>query len=179
MKTVAVFGSALPSPEDPVYLASREIGRLLGQAGYAVMTGGYNGVMAGASQGANEAGTTVIGVTCLTLERKRGSSPNVWVTDVLPKETLRERLIHLIDSPDAYVVMPGGLGTLTELVFASDSMRAGDIERRPIVCYGEFWRPIVQITAESGFLHHNAWGALHFGDTPEQVLELIKTHVPL
>lgn len=179
MKTVAVFGSALPSPENPVYEASREIGRLLGQAGYAVMTGGYNGVMAAASQGAHEVGARVIGATCLTLERQRGTRPNPWVTEVVERESLRDRLIALVDMPDAYVVMPGGLGTLTELVFASESMRSGDISHRPIVCYGEFWRPLVQITAESGYMHHNAWGPLHFGDTPEKVLELITTHAPL
>jgi predicted Rossmann-fold nucleotide-binding protein len=98
---------------------------------------------------------------------------------VVARESLRDRLITLVDMPDAYVVMPGGLGTLTELVFASESMRAGDISHRPIVCYGQFWRPLVQITAESGYMHHNAWGPLHFGDTPEQVLELITTHAPL
>lgn len=179
MKTVAVFGSALPTVDDPVYEAARAIGRLLGRAGYAVMTGGYNGVMAAASQGANEAGGRVIGATCLMLEQQRGSKPNPWVTELMPRETLRERLMLLVDMPDAYVVMPGGLGTLTELAFSSDSMRAGDIERRPIICYGEFWRPLVQFTAESGYMHHNAWGPLHFGDTPEHVLELISTYVPL
>lgn len=179
MKTVAVFGSALPSQDDPVYTASHHIGRLLGQAGYAVMTGGYNGVMAAASQGAHEAGARVIGATCLSLERQRGSKPNPWVTEVVARESLRDRLIALVDMPDAYVVMPGGLGTLTELVFASESIRAGDIDRRPIICYGEFWRPLIQITSESGYMHHNAWGPLHFGDTPEQVLELITIHAPL
>jgi uncharacterized protein (TIGR00730 family) len=179
VKTIAFFGSALPAPDDPIYQATRQIGRLLGEAGYAVMTGGADGLMAAASQGAHEAGAPAIGVICMSVERHLGSRPNPWLTEVIERDSLRDRLITLVDLPDAYIVMPGGLGTLTELAFSSDSMRSGDISRRPIVCYGEFWRPLVQMTAESGYMHHNAWGALHFGDTPEHVLELVQTYVPL
>lgn len=178
MKTVAVFGSALPTPDNPIYQISREVGRLLGKAGYAVMTGGYNGLMAAASQGAHEAGTKVIGATCLSLERQRGSKPNPWVTEIIARESLRDRLMVLVDVPDAYVLMPGGLGTLNELVFASESMRSGDIARRPLVCYGDFWRPIVEMVADSGYMHHQGWGALDFADSPEQIVELISAHVP-
>ncbi|MBK8134510.1 MAG: LOG family protein [Anaerolineae bacterium] len=178
MKTVAVFGSALPTPDSPIYQTSREIGRLLGEAGYAVMTGGYNGLMAAASQGAHEAGAKVIGATCLSLERQRGSKPNPWVTEIIARESLRDRLMVLVDVPDAYVLMPGGLGTLNELVFASESMRSGDITRRPLVCYGDFWRPIVEMVADSGYMHHQGWGSLDFANSPEHIVELISAHVP-
>ena len=177
MKTVAVFGSALPTPDDPLYQSSREIGRKLGEAGFAVLTGGYNGLMAAASQGAHEAGTKVIGATCLSFERERGSRPNPWVTEIIARESLRDRLMVLVDVPDAYVLLPGGLGTLNELVFASESMRSGDIKRRPLICYGDFWRPLVNMMTESGFMHHQGWGSLDFAETPEQVVELIQSHV--
>ncbi len=179
MKTVAVFGSALPTPDNEIYLITREVGRCLGTAGYAVMTGGYNGLMAAASQGASETGTKVVAATCLSLERQRGIKPNQWITDVIERDSLRERLMVLVDQADAYVLMPGGLGTLLELVFVSESMRSGDINHRPLICYGEFWRSIVKSTAESGYMHHTGWGSLEFAESPEQVAELIKAHVPL
>lgn len=178
MKTVAVFGSALPTPDDPIYDVTRTIGRLLGEAGFAVITGGYNGLMAAASHGASEAGAQVIGARCMALERQRGIGPNKWVTECIDSDSLRDRLMVLVDTPDAYVIMPGGLGTLLELTFVADSMRCGDIERRPIICYGEFWRPVIKHVAESGYMHHQGWGPLDFADTPEQVVELLKAYVP-
>lgn len=178
MKIVAVFGSALPTPAHPVYQESVAVGRLLAQAGYAVMTGGYNGVMTAASQGAYEAGGTTIGVTCLPFERQRGSKPNPYLTEVRPFETLREGLEHLVLTPHAFVVMPGGLGTLNEMVFAAELMRAGDIPRRSTVCYGSFWRPIIDITSQSEYMHHEGWMHVRFADTPEAVVDLISNHVP-
>ena len=61
---VSVFGSAAPLPGQPLYQVGLELGRLLGEQGFSVMTGGYCGTMEAVSRGANEAGSNVIGVTC-------------------------------------------------------------------------------------------------------------------
>jgi uncharacterized protein (TIGR00730 family) len=172
-KIVAVFGSALPKQDHVTYQDSFAVGKSLGEAGHSVMTGGYNGVMAAASEGAASVGARVFGVTCLALERQRGSKHNIWVTDVIACETLRERIYTLTDRADAYVIMPGGLGTLNELVFTCEMMRAGEVPRRPVVCYSEFWRPIISAMTETEFLHHGGWGNLFFAHSPAEVVSLV------
>lgn len=177
MPTVAVYGSAMPRPGEFIYEETRQLGRLLAQAGYTVMTGGYNGLMSAASQGAAEAGGHVIGVTCLPLERSRGSKVNPWVKEVVACESLHERVFQLIHLADAFVVMPGGLGTLSELVYTSEMMRAGDAPRRPVICYGDFWHNIVQDANVGGYMHSDGWGTLLFANSPQTILEAIKAHV--
>lgn len=173
MSIVAVYGSAMPKPGEAVYEETRRVGYALAKAGYAVMTGGYNGLMAAASQGAAEAGGHVIGVACLALERARGVRINPWVNDVISCETMMERLTVLVSQPSAFVTMPGGLGTLNELVYTSELMRAGDIPRRPIVCYGDFWENIVQDPNVGQYMHSSGWGDLRFAHLPEQVVEVL------
>lgn len=176
MQTIAIYGSAMPRPGETVYEETRHLGRLLAQAGYTVMTGGYNGLMAAASQGAAEAGGHVIGVTCLPLERARGSKVNPWVKEVVACESLHERVFELVRLADAFVVMPGGLGTLNELVYTSEMMRAGDAPRRPVICYGDFWNNIIQDANISGYMHSDGWGDLYFAHTVHEILEALKTY---
>ena len=113
-KIVSVFGSSAPRPGSADYEAARTVGRLLAQAGFAVQTGSYSGIMAGASQGACEAGGHVIGVTCAQIEQYRPMPPNQWVKEQIKHQTLRERLLHLVDHCDGAIVMPGGIGTMEE-----------------------------------------------------------------
>src|SRR5512134_1709123 len=96
-KVISVFGSSAPRPGSADYEAARTLGRLLARAGFVVQTGGYSGIMAGASQGAAEAGGHVIGVTCAQIERFRPIPANQWVTEEIKKRTLRERLFYLVD----------------------------------------------------------------------------------
>lgn len=176
MPTVAVYGSALPRPGETVYEQTRLLGKLLAETGYAVMTGGYNGLMAAASQGAAEAGGHVIGVTCIPLEKARGSKVNPWVKEVIACDSLHNRVFELVRLADAFVVMPGGLGTLAELVYTSEMMRAGDAPRRPVICYSDFWNNILQDTNVNGYMHSDGWGDLHIAHTPEEILGTLKTH---
>jgi uncharacterized protein (TIGR00730 family) len=112
---ITVFGSAAPLPGTAPYEAARTVGQLLAEAGLSVQTGGYAGVMSGASQGASEAGGHVIGVTSAQIEQFRPVPPNEWVAEEIKHDTLRQRLLHLVDYSDGYIIMPGGIGTLSEL----------------------------------------------------------------
>jgi len=176
MTTIAIYGSAMPRPGDIIYEETRRLGYMLAQAGYAVMTGGYNGLMAAASHGANEAGGHVIGVTCIPLERARGSKVNPWVKEIVACESLHERVFELVGRADAFVVMPGGLGTLNELVYTCEMMRAGDAPRRPVICYGNFWNDIIHDPNITDYMHSDGWGDLHFSASPEAILAALKTH---
>ena len=76
---VAVYGSAAPKPGSPLYQNALELGRLLAQADYTVMTGGYGGTMEAVSRGASEASGTTLGVTCAEIEQYRPGGANPWV----------------------------------------------------------------------------------------------------
>lgn len=176
MKVVAVYGSSATRPGDTHYDEAVAVGAALAQAGFAVMTGGYAGIMEAASRGASEAGGHVIGVTTDVIERLRGGNltPNQWVVDEIRHPTLRERLMHLILNADAYVIMPGGLGTLNELVSVWELMRVGDIPTRPIVCYGDYWRTMLASLQTSPYIAAEMWAMLVFVTNPAEMIAKLR-----
>ncbi len=143
MARVVIFGSSQPRPGDQVYEDARKLGQLLAQAGHIVMTGGYVGVMEGASLGAAEAGGHVIGVTCVEIETWRGVQPNPWVKEVIRCETLLQRLEVLIQTCEAAMVMPGGPGTLTEAALTWNLLLTEAISARPLIFIGKGWKKIM------------------------------------
>ena len=176
MKTIAVFGSAMVQPDQPDFVAAYEVGKALASAGFEVMTGGYAGVMGAASQGAGEVGGHVIGVTTGAVERLRGPELHVnkWVVDKIHYDSLHERLMHLVRDADGYVVMPGGLGTLTELSMAWELMRTRDIPMRPIVCFGRYWGDVLSVLKTSPYVRESDWQTLTFADTPTDIVNIFK-----
>ncbi len=139
-KIISVFGSSAPKPGSADYEAARTGGRLLAQAGFVLQTGGYSGVMAAASQGANEAGGHVIGVTCAQIEQFRPMPANQWVIEEIKHQTLRERLFYLIDNCQGAIVMPGGIGTLSEMALIWGLAQVGELSPRPIIVVGGLWQ---------------------------------------
>lgn len=176
IKTVAVYGSSIVQSHEADYIAAYQVGKLLAQAGYNVMTGGYAGVMGAASQGAAEVGGHVIGVTTTAFDNGRGDGfkANQWVVDEIRHPTLRERLLHLVLEADAYVVMPGGLGTLHELITVWELMRVGDIPRRPLICYGTYWDDMLEPIRHSPYIRKEAWQLLLYAHQPQDVIELLQ-----
>ena len=145
---VAVFGSADPLEGDPLYESARRVGALLVDAGYGVVTGGYGGVMEGASRGAAEAGGTAVGVTCGVFSRRQ---PNRFLTERRETADLVARTGALVDAACGYIVLHGKSGTLAELTLVWALHRAGSLGPRPVVLLGDAWRP---------FLHHLVRGAM-------------------
>ena len=142
-KVISVFGSSAPEPGSVVYETARATGRLLAEAGYAVATGGYGGVMAGVSQGAAEAGGHVIGVTSAPIDAIRPAGPNRWVNERVHFDTLRERLLHLVTVNDGMIALPGGIGTISEMTLAWSFVQVGEIPERPLVLVGDLWQRTV------------------------------------
>ena len=108
--TVAVIGSARLSPPDPRCGPAEQIGAAIAAAGWAVMTGGYGGLMEVASRAAAQAGGTVIG---LPMRGWAGLTPNQWNHELRWSDTYPERLAHFL-AADAVVAVDGGIGTLAE-----------------------------------------------------------------
>ena len=137
---ITIFGGSSPLPGSPAYEEARLLGRLLGEAGFTVATGGYMGTMEAASRGAAEAGGHVIGVTCETIERWRQAGPNPWVKEERKFATLRDRLFHLVEACQAAVALPGGIGTLSEIALTWSFMQTREIPAKPLVLVGRLWR---------------------------------------
>ena len=139
-KIISVFGSSSPQPGSADYEAARTLGRLLAQAGLTVQTGGYSGVMAAASQGANEAGGHVIGITSAQIEAFRPMPANSWVIEEIKHRSLRERLLYLVDHCHGAIILPGGIGTLSELALIWSFVQVNEVSQRPIVAVGGLWQ---------------------------------------
>jgi uncharacterized protein (TIGR00730 family) len=140
--SISVFGGSSPTPEWPAYQQALRLGALLGEAGYTVLTGGYIGTMEAVSRGAAEAGGHVIGVTCDEIEGWRPVGPNPWIMEERRYPTTRARLYALIESCDAALALPGGVGTLAEITFMWSQLQTGAIPMRPLILIGLGWQEI-------------------------------------
>lgn len=128
----------------PVYRDAYDLGRRLAAAGFEVVTGGYEGAMAAVSRGAREAGGTSHGVTLSLFDPLE---PNPWLTAEVRAKLLGERLDRFYDLADAFVVLPGGTGTLLEFAYVWNLAVIGALDRRPIVLLADPWRPVVDFLA--------------------------------
>lgn len=137
---ISVFGGSQPKEGDIAYTEAMELGRLLAQRGHTVLTGGYIGTMEAVSRGAHEAGGHVIGVTCDDIEAWRAVSPNQWVKEEQRRKTLIERLQVLVEGCKAALALPGGAGTLTEIVLMWNLMIVESLPRRPLILIGGGWQ---------------------------------------
>lgn len=164
---ISVFGSSAPQPGSRSYDEARLVGRLVAEAGYAVATGGYSGTMTAVSQGAAEAGGHVIGVTSAQIERFRPLGPNGWVKEEIKYETLTDRLLHLVKNNDGMIVLPGGIGTLSEMALAWSFLQVGEISPRPLALLGDLWRATVEQFYDPAYIKADHLAMLYFAKTPE------------
>lgn len=178
-EVISVFGGSTPTAGTPAYEAARQAGRLLAEAGFAVATGGYSGVMAAASQGAREAGGHVIGVTCALFDSLR-PGPNPWIVEEIKYPTLRERLSHLVENCDAAIAMPGGIGTLSEVALTWSLLQTGEIPPKPFVLVGQAWREALTTfyRGADGYVPARHWNLLAFApdarSAVNQIVEALK-----
>ncbi len=138
---VTVFGSSALEPGHPDYQTAYQLGRAVAQEGWILCNGGYGGSMEAAAKGAMEVGGHTIGVTCRGLRRRRG--PNPYIKQEVPTFNLLTRLETLVRLGNAYVVLPGGTGTLLELALVWELLNKGLLRPgAPLILLGEFWMPL-------------------------------------
>ena len=172
-KTITIFGTGRARPGDSntcgtSYQLAYEIGKALAGAGFAIANGGYGGTMLAAAKGAAEAGGEVIGVTCSAF---KSSTANEYVTREIVTGSLDERLDTLIELGQAYVVLPGGTGTLLELAKVWELKNKGFLKTdKPIILLGGFWMPLVKLVASDD---PDSSRSVKLADEPEQAVELI------
>jgi len=168
---VTVFGSAQVRPGDDTYQQALRLGRLLTEAGYAVCTGGYAGVMEAVSRGAAEAGGTAVGVTMEPWASRR--TANTWLTREVSAPHLFERLHCLIDS-DAYIAMEGGPGTLGEVAITWNLFQTESIPIRPLILVGDPWRRVIQCLGTGIRIEARDLELLQFVDTVDEVVPMLR-----
>lgn len=139
---VTVFGSSRPAPLEPAYRAAYELGQGIASAGWTLCNGGYGGTMEASARGAVEAGGHTIGVTCRIFRGARRANP--YIKQEVPTFELSTRLTTLARLAHAYVVLPGGTGTLLELALVWELLNKGLLRRkRPLILLGDHWQPLV------------------------------------
>lgn len=143
---VTVFGSARFPEGHPHYELARQMGQTLANAGYGVMTGGGPGIMEAANRGAREAGGLSLGANIHLPHEQR---PNPYLDRVMTFEHFFVRKVMMVKYSRAFVIMPGGFGTLDELFEAMTLIQTGKMEPFPIVLMGtEFWNPMMEFFLE-------------------------------
>jgi uncharacterized protein (TIGR00730 family) len=143
---VTVFGSARFREGHPYYTLTREVGRLLAEAGFTVMTGGGPGLMEAANRGAKDAGGTSVGANIqLAQEQKPNPYLDRWVE--FPYFFVRKAM--LVKYSYAFIAAPGGFGTLDEIFETAVLIQTAKIQEFPLVLLGEeYWRPLLQFIRE-------------------------------
>src|ERR671939_2075805 len=139
---VAIFGSARTPPDSPYYAAAQETAGLLVRAGFAVITGGGPGIMEAANRGAREAGGVSIGCNIeLPFEQKA----NNYLTRSLTFKYFFVRKTMFVKYSTAFIIFPGGFGTLDELFEALTLIQTRKIKNFPVVLFGtKFWGGLLE-----------------------------------
>jgi uncharacterized protein (TIGR00730 family) len=139
MSTVTVFGSSSTALYSEEYNNAIELGRMLASKGYNIATGGYGGIMEAILKGASDYDVKRIGIVLNDSEKEINS----YVEEKIFADSYLERLGLLLDIGDAYIVLPGGTGTLLELV-ASLALKERKYNDKMIICVGELWYEMLQ-----------------------------------
>ncbi len=176
---VTVFGSARFKEGHRYYELAREVGRELAQAGFATITGGGPGVMEAANRGAHEAGGKSVGLNII-LPHEQGANP--YVDTTVEFRYFFVRKVMLVKYSCAYIVMPGGLGTLDEMFEAATLIQCRKIGPFPLILVGdEFWnglREYAGFLVNEGVFDANELGFGLITDSAHEAVERILRAMP-
>ena len=173
---VTVFGSSRFDRKHPYYELAREMGKALAREGYAVMTGGGPGLMEAANRGAHEAGGLSLGCN---IRLPREQKPNKYLDKFIEFEHFFIRKVMLVKYSSAFVVMPGGYGTLDEAFEVATLIQTGKLERFPIVGLGgAFWYELRKFARETliveGVIDPEDIKFVHPAESVEEAIRYIK-----
>ena len=177
-KKIAVFGSARVKEDTGLYRACEKLGKELVEAGYAVVTGAGPGLMESISKGAlsaKEGPETVSIGQAIYLPFEKGVNP--YVEEYEQHETFYSRLKTFADC-DAFIVAPGGVGTLLEMAMIYQLIQAQHMDKKPIICVGRMWRTlkiwIEDEMLDNGFLSNEEMKLVHYVDRFSECIHLLK-----
>jgi uncharacterized protein (TIGR00730 family) len=173
---VTIFGSARTGPEHPSYELVRSVAAALGHAGYAIITGGGPGLMEAANRGARDAGATSIGCN-IELPHEQGS--NRYVDISLNFHHFFARKVMFVRFAQAFVVGPGGFGTLDELFEVLTLIQTGTVQNFPAVLIGDGeWEGMLswlrQRALPDGRIDSDDLTGLHISTEPGEIVRIVE-----
>ena len=175
-RAVTIFGSARSAPGGADYQFSEEMGRALARAGYAVITGGGPGDMEAANKGAIEAGGESVG---LAIELPFEARPNPYLTTTVSFRYFFVRKVMFVKYTKAFVILPGGFGTLDETFEAVTLVQTRKVKAFPVILAGDdaYWEGLLRWIEDTlvarGKVRADEVGILKRARTPEEVVQLL------
>ncbi len=173
---VTIYGSARIKPGDERYTVTEEIARRLGELGFSIITGGGPGVMEAANKGARQAGVASVG---LNIELPQEQVANPYVTKSLTFSHFFVRKLMLVKYATAFIIMPGGLGTLDELTEVLTLMQTHKIKPFPVILFdSEYWKGFLEWLKNSALarelISESDFNFTRVCNQPEEVVEAIQ-----
>jgi len=172
---VSIFGSARTKETDANYIAARETAKLLAELGFEIITGGGPGIMEAANRGAVDAGKMSVGCN---IELPFEQMPNPYQTKSLTFKYFFVRKTMFIKFSNAYVIFPGGFGTMDELFEALTLIQTRKIRNFPVVLFGsQYWRGMLAWLTSTMLNEKNInaedLGLIHLTDSPKDAVDFI------
>jgi uncharacterized protein (TIGR00730 family) len=173
--SVAIFGSARTQPGEPTYEAAVEVARLLAQAGFGIITGGGPGIMEAGNKGAQDGGNLSIGCN---IELPFEQSPNTYLDISLDFNYFFVRKTMFIKYSSAFIIFPGGFGTMDELFEALTLIQTHKVSHFPIILYdSKYWSGLVNWMRDtmlaSSKIAPQDLDLLHISDDPEEICQIV------
>ena len=174
---VTIYGSARIKPSDELYEQTANIARRLGELGFSIVTGGGPGVMEAANKGAKEAGVTSVG---LNIELPQEQCPNPYATKSITFNHFFIRKVMLVKYATAFVIMPGGLGTMDELTEVLTLIQTNKIKPFPVILFNSgYWRGFLEWLQTTvlvpGYISEEDLRLLRISDHPEDVQNIVSS----
>jgi len=172
---VSIFGSARVTPDDPMYAAAEETARRLAEAGFAVVTGGGPGIMEAANKGAVQGGGPSVGCN---IELPFEQGVNDYVDIAINFRYFFVRKTMFVKYAEAFIIFPGGFGTLDELFEALTLIQTGKVRNFPVILFGsEYWQGLLdwlrnKMVAE-GKIAPEDMELMHVTDSPEEAVNIV------
>jgi len=175
---VSIFGSARTPPDHPWYQKAEEVARLLSEAGFTVISGGGPGIMEAANKGAFQGPSPSVG---LNIVLPHEQEPNPYQDLSINYRHFFARKVMFIKYASAYVVLPGGFGTLDELAECLTLVQTGKGRRIPIILVEKrFWQGMLdwfrETLVEAGTIGREDLDLMHLCDEPEEIVKAIFAH---
>lgn len=172
---VSIFGSARTRENDPMYIAAHETARLLAESGYEIITGGGPGIMEAGNRGAYEAKGVSVGCN---IQLPFEQSGNPYQTKSLTFKYFFVRKTMFIKYSNAYIIFPGGFGTMDELFEALTLIQTRKIRNFPVVLFGsQYWQGLLQwITStmlNDRYISPEDLNLIHLTDSPQDAVDFI------
>lgn len=174
-KGVSIFGSARTKQDDPNYIAAQQTAKLLAEAGFEVITGGGPGIMEAGNRGAFEVKKPSIGCN---IELPFEQAPNPYQTKSLTFKYFFVRKTMFIKYSNAYIIFPGGFGTLDEMFEALTLIQTRKIRNFPLVLFNsQYWRGLLQWLTSTmlneKMINPEDLGLMHLTDSPQDAVDFI------